>query len=177
MKLLKNDIVELKTLDYRYLEDMFEYSSNESVAKFAGYQAHKSLDETKQMMTMFMDKNEVWAIHDRKSGKLIGSIGLHYGGIHPIHNKKVHALGFELSPSYWGKGIMVMACDLVLDHFFNDLGHQTVYANHFDFNKRSQSFISKYGMTFEGQWYNKTRQCNNSVYVMTKEMFLDKSLS
>jgi RimJ/RimL family protein N-acetyltransferase len=71
-------------------------------------------------------------------------------------------------------GIMSMACDLVLKHFYFQMNQEVIYANHFEYNDRSRHFITKYGMAFEGHWYSKKRECNNSIYHMTKDRFVAK---
>ena len=170
---LENDYIELKELDFDYIGDMFEYSSDERVGKFSGYTSHSTKEEAVAMMTMLKDKNEVWGIYHKVDNKLIGTIGVHFGGKHPIQKKKVYGIGFELNPSYWGKGIMSMACDLALEHFYFQMNGEVIYANHFEFNDRSKQFITKYGMEFEGNWFSQSRQCKNSIYQMTKENFVN----
>ena len=169
---LQNEYIELKELDYNYVMDMFEYSSDERVGKFSGFTPHKTKEEALAMMTMLRDKNEVWGIYHKLDKKLIGTIGVHYGSTHPIHKIKVYGIGFELNPNYWGQGIMNMACDLSLKHFFSEMGGEIIYASHFDFNVRSKQFITKYGMEFEGNWYRKSKDLNNSIYKLTKEKFI-----
>jgi len=170
---LENDYIELKELDFNYIMDMFEYSSDERVGKFSGFIPHQTKEEALDMMSMLKDKNEVWGIYHKQDKKLIGTIGVHSGGKHPIHKIEVNGMGFELNPKYWGKGIMSMACDLALEHFFLELGGEVIYANHFDFNIRSKRFITKYGMEFEGHWYSKSKQFDNSIYKMTKDNFIN----
>jgi len=171
---LENEYIELKELDFEYIMDMYEYSSDERVGKFSGFIPHTTQEEAVAMMTMLKDKKEVWGIYHKLDNKLIGTIGVHSGGKHPIHKKVVNGMGFELNPNYWGKGIMSMACDLALDYFFSEMEGKVVYANHFDYNTRSKRFITKYGMEFEGHWFSKSKQVNNSIYKMTKDSFVNK---
>lgn len=172
MKYLANDCIELKDLDYRYLEDMFEYGKDKRVADNAGFEVHTSLDDAHKMMKKLKDINEIWGIYHIKDKKLIGTIGVHTGKS-PLTKVMVNGMGFELNPSYWGQGIMSMACDLVLEDFFMVEGKEEIYANHFSFNDRSKRFLIKYGMEFEGDWARKSNNLDNSLYKMTKKRFME----
>lgn len=173
MKHLENNCIELKDLNLKYIGDMFEYAKDESVGKSAGFTPHKNQDETIKMMTMLIETNEVWGIYHKRDKKLIGTIGVH-AGKNPITKLMVHGIGFELNPNYWGKGIMSMACDLVLEHYFIDLNELEIYANHFEFNNRSRKFITKYGMEFVGNWHRASLSIDNSLYKMTKSEFIQR---
>lgn len=174
MKVLENKTLVLKGLDFEYVEDMYEYGRDENVARHAGFQQHASGEDAFEMMTRLKNMDEVWGIYHKEDDKLIGTLGIHYGGKHPIHKTVVYGIGFELNPKYWGRGIMKMACDLALDHFFFDLDGKAIYANHFKFNQRSKQFLVKYGMIYEGDWLNQKRQVENSIYVMTKDHYINK---
>lgn len=168
MKELDNNHIALRNLSFKDIHDMFAYSNNTEVAYNAGWQAHKSIDETKEVLKSLIESNEVWGIYHIENDKLIGSIGLHFGQ-YPLTESKVHALGFVLNPDYWGKGIMKEAVDLVLSYAFDEMNITEVYANHFSYNKRSESFMNKYGMTFVGTWYNKKSNRENKLYKITNK--------
>lgn len=59
------------------LEDLFAYCSNPEVGPDAGWQPHADKSVSRGVLRQFMDSGEVWAVVDRRSRRVIGSIGLH----------------------------------------------------------------------------------------------------
>ena len=71
------------------------------------------------MNIIFLDKETVWGIELKETGKIIGSIGL-------IDDPKrqydlVKMIGYAMSESYWGQGIMTEATNEVLRFGFDEL--------------------------------------------------------
>ena len=170
MKTLENNDIILKDLSFDDVYDIYEYAQKNEVALNAGWEPHKSIEETKRIVEILIKSNEVWGIYHKSNDKLIGTIGVHFGK-YPITESNVYSLGFVLNPDYWGKGIMSKSCDLVLSHTFKENDITEVYANHFAFNKRSGRFMKKYGMKLVGTWYSKKNDRENHLYKITKDIF------
>jgi putative acetyltransferase len=171
MKQLENNCIILRDLELNDANDMYEYAKDDRVGPSAGWPPHINIEETENVIQKLIESKEVWGIYYKEKQKLIGIFGVHFGK-YPITDTKVHALGFELNPDYWGKGIMKMACDLVLEYVFSKEEVLEVYANHFNYNKRSGSFIKKYGMELVGTWYRKSMVVENVLYKLTKNDFM-----
>jgi RimJ/RimL family protein N-acetyltransferase len=172
MKTLENNAVILKDLSMADVKDVYEYTQNKEVALNAGWEPHKSLDETKQVLDTLIKSNEVWGIYHKTDDKLIGTIGVHFGK-YPLTSTKVYSLGFVLNPKYWGQGIMRKSCDLVIAQTFNEKDIHEMYANHFAFNTRSHRFMKKYGMEFVGRWMSKKNDRENNLFKITRDGFFN----
>jgi len=59
-------------------------------------------------------------------------------------------LGYWLTESYWGQGIVSEAVKQIVDHGFNKLKLKRIYAYTFTPNKASQKVLLKNGFTKEG---------------------------
>ena len=59
------------------LEDLFAYCSEPEVGPAAGWQPHADKTVSRGVLRQFMEAGEVWAIVDRCSRRVIGSMGLH----------------------------------------------------------------------------------------------------
>ena len=57
--------------------DVHAYAQNPNVGPNAGWKPHATLAESEGIVRHFMEKGEVWAIEDRQTGWVVGSIGLH----------------------------------------------------------------------------------------------------
>lgn len=76
---------------------------------------------------------------------LIGGVGLR---MERDHNRA--ELGYWIGVPYWGNGYATEAARAVLQHGFDTLGLQRIYASHFSNNPASSAVLRKIGMQHEG---------------------------
>ena len=127
---------------------VFAYAQNPNVGPNAGWKPHATLAESEGIVRYFIEKGEVWAIEDRQTGRVIGSIGLHKDERRDLEGARM--LGYVLAESHWGRGLMTEAASRVLRHAFETLSLEIVSVYHYPFNARSGSVIRKCGFTPEG---------------------------
>ncbi|TVQ31941.1 MAG: N-acetyltransferase [Phycisphaeraceae bacterium] len=86
-----------------------------------------------------------FAITDRESGELIGSIGLR------ISREHAHAeLGYWIGVPHWGNGYATEAGRAVIDYGFRELSLRRIHAHHAPRNPASGRVLEKLGMRPEG---------------------------
>lgn len=88
----------------------------------------------------------IFAITDRASGVLIGSIGLTIDG-----TQQRAELGYWIGTPFWGRGYCTEAARAVLAYAFGPLGLGRVHACHMGSNPASGRVMEKLGMTREGR--------------------------
>lgn len=86
-----------------------------------------------------------WAICDRASGEVMGTIGLE---LHGYHRRGM--LGYWLGVPYWGRGIMSEAARAVVDFGFDTLDLHRIEATCMPHNVGSSRVMEKAGMRYEG---------------------------
>jgi len=59
------------------LGDFFEYASVPGVGEMAGWLHHTSVETTRTRLQTYIENKDVFAIHCKANGKVIGSLGLH----------------------------------------------------------------------------------------------------
>ena len=131
-------------------EALYAYSKDEPVGRNAGWKPHESIEESRDILHHFIEEREVWAICEKQSGKVIGSIGLHRDSKRRRNFNQCRMMGYVLSKAYWGQGLMTEAAKEVLRHAFEDLGLEMVTISHFSYNQRSARVIEKLGFHREG---------------------------
>ncbi len=93
------------------------------------------------------DKGELvnFAITHREEGFLIGAVGLGT-------NKQDESagLGYWIGKPYWNNGYCTEAARIVLQHGFEVVGLNRIYATHFSRNPASGRVMQKIGMRHEG---------------------------
>ena len=148
LPVLRTERLVLRTFDPNDAVDVYAYAQSETVGPMAGWAPHKSLDDSRRVVQMFIEAGDVWAVVDKSTGHVIGSIGLHKDGSRRVENCR--DLGYVLGEKYWGQGFATEACRAVLQYAFEELGCPVVSVGHFPFNQKSRRVIKKLGFTCEG---------------------------
>lgn len=134
------------------VEDLYEYASVDGVGQMAGWTPHENIEESQQILDLFIQEKKTIALVDKESGKVIGSLGLEaieYKYIEEkFADKKGREIGYVLCKDYWGKGLMVEAVNRVIEFTFTELGWDYLLCNHFNENHQSQSVMEKCGFQY-----------------------------
>lgn len=132
------------------LADFNAYCQNPDVGPNAGWPPHQSLEESGEVLRSFIQGGQVWAICERESGRVIGSLGLHPDKRRDLDFSSCRMLGYALAKSSWGHGYMTEAVRAALRYAFEELRLQLVTVYHFAYNQRSRRVIEKVGFVSEG---------------------------
>lgn len=136
------------------LGDLYEYASADGVGEAAGWKHHESIEETRSVLHAFMTEKNILALELKSAKKAIGSVGLHYSwanGYAEFAALSVKEIGYVLSKSYWGQGLMSEAVGALIDYGFNTLELDALSVTHFLENNRSKRVIQKNGFAYVGR--------------------------
>lgn len=157
MRILKIVPVETPRLllrQYRIedLIDFFTFCCHPQVGPAAGWTPHKNISESRKILDSFIAEDCVWAVEEKISGRVVGSIGLHQDKARAVETNIVQSLGYVFSPAVWGKGYATEAARRVLRYVFCEMEHppELISISHYDFNQKSHRVIQKCGFKFEG---------------------------
>lgn len=131
------------------LHDFYRYASVDGVGQMAGWNPHKSLADTKEILTMFLKKKDTFALEH--NGQVIGSLGIEeYRQVnYPEFNQLAsREIGYALSKDYWGQGLMTEAVQAVIRYLFDVVKLDFIIAGCFDWNYRSARVIEKCGFQY-----------------------------
>jgi len=159
------------------LDDFNEYAKNPNVGPNAGWKPHESKEESMEILKQFIDSKEVWAIVEKSSNKVIGSIGLHKDKRRD--NDRAKMLGYVLAESYWGKGYTTEAAKRLIQYAFEELNIDLLSVYHYPHNIRSKRVIEKCGFHYEGTLRLASTIYNGNVYdsvcySLTKEEYFSE---
>lgn len=131
--------------------DLYEYACVPGVGEAAGWNHHKSLEESRQILEMFIREKKTFALELKESGKVIGSLGMEFLHPDPVKIEQYgREIGYVLSKDYWGRGLMTEAVQAVCQYCFAVLGYDYLTCGHFTQNSRSRRVIEKCGFSFFG---------------------------
>lgn len=146
------------------LLDLHEYASVEGVGELAGWTHHQSMNESYEVLQMFME-NDTFAIVF--NDKVIGSIEYFNENI----EEKSAELGFVLSKAFWGQGLMVEAVNALIDYGFNTLKLARLYCGYFPHNNQSKRVQEKCGFTYLNQIHKKVNGVDQTINMMVLDHF------
>lgn len=162
MKTLETERLLLRKFQDTDLDDFYEYAKNPNVGPNAGWEPHKSKEDSLRILNMFLEKEDVWAIELKEKHKVIGSIGLHKDQLRSAEDVKM--IGYVLSEEYWGKGLTTEAAEEVIRYAFEELKTNYLTIHHFSFNQRSKRVIEKCGFIYEGTLRHASQIYDGSIY-------------
>lgn len=131
------------------LSDLYEYARVDGVGQMAGWTPHRSIAESGEILSMFIREKKTFALEYQ--GKVIGSFGIE--AYSEAHNPELDALlgceiGYVLSRSYWGQGLMPEAVRAVVDWLFQEEQLDFILVGHYDWNDRSRRVIETCGFRY-----------------------------
>jgi ribosomal-protein-alanine N-acetyltransferase len=139
----------LRPFEAADLNDFYEYASVEGVGEMAGWRHHESIAKSQEILDIFIKEDKTFAIVLKENNKAIGSLGVEkYGMEHALtefDGYQGREIGYVLSKSYWGKGLMPEAVSAVVRYLFDDLHFDFLLCGYYDFNKQSKRVQEKCG--------------------------------
>ena len=146
---LKTDRLTLRPWRESDLSDFYEYASVDGVGQMAGWNPHRNVEESKTILSHFIEGKHVFALEYQ--GKVIGSLGVenyneeNYPELAPFQGREI---GYVLSKTYWGQGLMPEAVKAVIAWLFEKEKLDFIICGHFDHNSRSRRVIEKCGFRY-----------------------------
>lgn len=147
--MLQTDHLTLRPWKESDLEDFYNYARVDGVGQMAGWIPHKSIDDPRVILQMFLDGKHVFALEHR--GKVIGSLGIekyneeYYPELAEMLGREI---GYVLSKDYWGRGLMPEAVKAVIAWLFVKENMDFILVGHFDWNRQSARVIEKCGFSY-----------------------------
>lgn len=163
---LETDRLTLRPFEYDDASAMFDnWASDDEVTKYLTWPTHKSIDETKYILDLWIKQYEKperinFAITLKKTNELIGGIDV----VGYIDNDPV--IGYNLARKYWNNGYMSEACKTVINYLFS-LGYETIRIDAAKENIGSNKVIQKCGGIF-------TEEYNDYLPLKDKYMIINK---
>jgi ribosomal-protein-alanine N-acetyltransferase len=145
------------------LIDFYEYASVPGVGEMAGWPHHESIETSKRILKSFIEEKEVFVLQLKHTGKVIGSLGLHYSWANDdprYSNMNSKEIGYVLDRDYWGQGLMPEAVKAIIAMCFNEYDCEILTCGHFSKNNQSKRVIGKCGFRFIKQSVFHAKQLN-----------------
>ena len=126
--------------------ELYKYASDPEVGSPAGWPAHTSVEDSREIIRNVLSLPETYAICLKEDGCPIGSVGLHRNDL-AIRNDE-YELGYWIGKPYWGHGLVHEACEALLRYAFTELGMSQIWCGHYEGNTKSRRVMEKLGFTY-----------------------------
>ena len=128
-------------------EELYKYASDEDVGPPAGWQAHKSVENSREIIRTVLSAPETYAVCIKESGKPVGSIGFHRNDLAAASDE--YELGYWIGKPFWGQGLIVEASREMLRYAFEELGMKRVWCGYYEGNEKSRRVQEKLGFVYQ----------------------------
>ena len=134
-------------------ESLYYFAKNPKVGLLAGWPPHQSVEDSLIIIKTFFQRPECYAIV--KDDIAIGCIDLliHPGGNH-WWGEGCAEIGYWIGEEYWGRGLVVEACEVLIKRAFEDLNIENIYATYKVENTQSKRVLEKLGFKYYGELDN-----------------------
>lgn len=149
---LETDRILLRSWQEADAEALYKYASDPDVGPRAGWEPHKSVEESREIIRELFSKDFMWAVVLKETNEIIGCVGYLP---HDMSNIKISEndgeVGYWIAKPYWNKGICTEALQLVIDYCFNVKGFDTLWGDFFIDNPASGHVMEKCGFCDTGE--------------------------
>ena len=130
-------------------ESLYEYAKDPDVGPIAGWPAHRSIEESRDVIKNVFNGKEAYAICLKTDNKAIGAVELKLNGHTDMTERDDECeLGYWLGKPFWGQGIVPEAVKEMLRHAFEELGMTTVWVGYYEGNAKSKRVQEKCGFRY-----------------------------
>lgn len=167
---IETDRLILRPLRIEDAQSVYQWVSDERVAKYMVYNTYTSLEEAVEWLTMLQEPDEEYhfGFVRKEDGLLIGS-----GSIGPESKRKDYwAFGYNFRYDCWGKGYATEATKAMIKFANEKFGAMKFSSSHAEPNKASGRVMEKCGLHFTGYGEFKKLDGTGEMRSMEYEMEL-----
>jgi [ribosomal protein S5]-alanine N-acetyltransferase len=169
----------LRPLTLEDADFIFQHFSNPQVAQtLLDEEPLTSREQAVEIIEFYQNPADTnynrWGIVHKTDGVLVGTCGFHKWDTRRHHAE----IGYDLSPSYWGKGLMVEALRPALNYGFERLALNRVEALVYVHNPQSVRVLEKLGFKCEGvlreYFYLNGQYYDHAIYSLLRHEWCEK---
>ncbi|MGM9589605.1 MAG: GNAT family N-acetyltransferase [Faecousia sp.] len=126
-------------------QDLYTYASAPEVGPAAGWPAHTSVDQSRQVIREVLSAPQTYALVLKETGRSVGSVGLMERDL-PEGEME---LGYWIGVPYWGQGLIPEAAAALLYFGFQVLDLEKVWCGYYEGNEKSRRVQEKLGFRYQ----------------------------
>ena len=121
---------------------LFLLFSNPQITQYMDIDPLQNEEEAREIIEFHAEDSGCrWGLFDKSTDKLIGTCGYHRWQ----QTIRTAEIGYDLSPDYWGQGVMKEALESIIQFGFETMGLTIIEAEVEKENSRSINLLKKLG--------------------------------
>lgn len=179
---LETDRLILRPWSFDDAESLYKYASDDRIGPIAGWNPHRSVDDSRQIINDVLSASGVYAVVLKEKGEPVGSIGLMIGQKSNLNLPVNEAeIGYWIGVPYWGQGLIPEAMNEIIRFAFDILKLERLWCGYFDGNIKSKRCQEKCGFkyhhTIENLYWELTDDIRTEhITCLEKQDFCDSNL-
>lgn len=130
-------------------ESLYKYACDVRVGPIAGWNPHKSVEESRQIIKDILSADGTYAVVLKETSEPVGSIGLMLGKNSNLDLSENEAeIGYWIGVPYWGRGLIPEATNELIRYAFEELHIERLWCGYFDGNEKSKRCQEKCGFRY-----------------------------
>ena len=145
---IETERIFMRELTLEDVKEVYRHFSIPEVTKFMDIEVCKDLKEAKEIIAFHIEDSGCrYGLFNKENKELIGTCGFHCWSI--VDDETKAEIGFDLSPSYWGRGLMQEALKEIIQMGFGLMKLDYIEATTDIENLQSQKLLRKMEFTQE----------------------------
>lgn len=130
-------------------ESLYKYASDKRIGPIAGWNPHKSVEDSRQIINDVLSGTGIYAVVLKKTNEPVGSIGLMIGDKSNLNLPDDQAeIGYWIGVDYWGQSLIPEAMNEIIRFAFEELNLKRLWCGYFDGNEKSRRCQEKCGFKY-----------------------------
>ncbi len=130
-------------------QSLYEYAKDPRVGPAAGWCAHKSIEESREIIRTVLSAPEIYAVVPKSLGFPVGSAGIMTCANSDLTTGDNEGeIGYWIGVPFWGMGLIPEAVNRLLRRCFTQLGMKGVWCAYYDGNEKSHRVQEKCGFIY-----------------------------
>lgn len=130
-------------------ESLYQYASDDRVGPIAGWNTHKSVEESRQIIRDVLSAEGIYAVVLKETNEPVGSIGVMIGKNSNLNLPENEAeIGYWIGVPYWGQELIPEAATELIRYAFGALQMERLWCGYFAGNEKSKRCQEKCGFRY-----------------------------
>lgn len=143
----------LREVVFSDVDGMFELDSNPNVHTYLGNKPVTTIEQSREYIEFLRQQYKDfgtgrWAVILKETNEFIGWSGIKFITDEINNHQNFYEIGYRFIEKHWGKGYATEAGKAFIDHAFNKMKVEAVYAYADEGNDNSRKILEKLGLQF-----------------------------
>lgn len=130
-------------------ESLYEYAKDPAVGPVAGWPAHTSVENSREIIRTVFAEDEVYAVCLKEDNRAIGCAAITIGAKSNMKLPETEGeIGYWIGVPFWGRGLIPEAVRELMRRGFEELNLKKLWCGYFEGNIKSKRAQEKCGFVY-----------------------------